>query len=149
MVGTDVAVGGVSALPLRWGLLAAASGGALGTLARGTLIEALPPSSTGDFPWTVLVVNVTGSVLLASLSLVAAARSRPWLAVFLGTGVCGGFTTMSTASVDTVRLLRDDRLLAGAAYAGGTLAGALLGVWLLLHLVGRWQQTVEDEGGDL
>ncbi|WP_084596846.1 fluoride efflux transporter FluC [Nocardioides aequoreus] len=139
----------MSALPLRWGLLAAAAGGALGTLARGALAEALPPSATGGFPWTVLVVNVTGSVLLASLALLAAARARPWLAVFLGTGVCGGFTTMSTASVDTVRLLHDGRLLAGAAYAGGTLAGALLGVWLLLRLAGRRQRRVADEGGDL
>lgn len=138
----------MSALPLRWGLLAAAAGGSLGTLARGTLAEALPPAATGSFPWTVLLVNVTGSVLLASLALLAAARARPWLAVFLGTGVCGGFTTMSTASVDTVRLLQDDRLLAAAAYAGGTLAGALLGVALVLRLAGRRQRAVDEEGGE-
>ncbi len=133
--------------PLPVGLLAAASGGALGTLARWALTEKLPPAVTGDFPWTVLVVNVAGSTLLAGLALLPAARSRPWLAVLLGTGVCGGFTTMSTASVDTLGLLHDERWVAAAAYAGGTLAGALAGVWLLLRLARR--RPPDTPGGDL
>lgn len=114
------------------GALAAAVGGGLGTLARWALTEAWPPEATAGFPWTVLAINVVGSVALAALALLPAARHRPWLAVLLGTGVCGGFTTMSTASLDGLGLLQDGRALAALGYVVGTLAGAVLGSCLVL-----------------
>ena len=55
----------------------------------------------GHFPWVVLVINVSGSALLAAVPLLPVARRVPWVAVFLGTGILGGYTTMSAASVDT------------------------------------------------
>lgn len=125
------------ALPTRVGLLAAAVGGAIGSLARWGLAETWPPATTGGFPWTILLVNVVGSGALAALGLLPAARTRPWLAVLLGTGVCGGFTTMSTATVDGLRLLDAERWLAATGYVGGTLLGSLLAVALVLRLGGR------------
>lgn len=129
-------------------LLAASLGGALGAVARWALTEAAP-TPTGAFPWTVLVVNVVGSALLAAVPLLPAARRTPWVAVFLGTGVLGGFTTMSAASVDTFTLLDAGHVGSAAAYAGGTLGAALLAVALVDRAAGPgWRTTVQRETGD-
>ncbi|GAB3991864.1 fluoride efflux transporter FluC [Nocardioides marmoraquaticus] len=135
---------------VRTGLVAAAVGGALGSLGRWALTATWPAAATGDFPWTVLVVNVVGSAALAGLALVPLVRRRPWLSVLLGTGVCGGFTTMSTASVDGLGLLDDGRWAAAAAYVGGTLGASLLAVALVVRVAGTARErAVDDEGGDL
>ena len=116
---------------LRVALVAASAGGILGALARWALTDAFP---VGDgFPATVFWINVTGSALLAALPALAVVRRTPWLAVFLGTGVLGGFTTMSAASEQTVVLLERDRPGTALAYAGGTLVAALVAVWLVDH----------------
>jgi fluoride exporter len=116
---------------LRVALVAASAGGIVGALARWALTDAFP---SGDgFPATVFWINVTGSALLAVLPALAVVRRKPWLAVFLGTGVLGGFTTMSAASEQTVVLLEGDRPGTALAYAGGTLVAALAAVWLVDH----------------
>ena len=119
---TDRHSGGLSLLAGAAGL-----GGAVGALARWGLTEAFPVSA-GHFPWVVLVINVTGSALLAAVPLVPAARRVPWVAVFLGTGILGGYTTMSAASVDTFTLLDEGHPALALAYSLGTLAAALLAV---------------------
>lgn len=117
-------------------LAAASAGGVLGSLARWGVTEWLP--DTEGFPTTVFWVNVLGCALLAALPAVAVVRRTPWLAVFLGTGVLGGFTTMSAASEETFALLDDGRAGTAITYAAGTLAAALLAAWL----VGRWTTPV-------
>jgi CrcB protein len=113
-------------------LAAASAGGVLGALARWGLTEQFPV--TNGFPTTVFWINVVGCALLALLPAFDAVRTRPWLGVFLGTGVLGGFTTMSAASEQTVVLLERHRTGTALGYAGGTLAAALVAVWL----VDRW-----------
>ena len=89
------------------------------------------------FPWGITVVNLTGSLALGVLvgwlgrGLVVSAAARPgspdtllWLT--LGVGLLGGFTTMSTASLDTVRLAQSGRIAAAAGNALGTLGAAAL-----------------------
>ncbi|WP_200936264.1 CrcB family protein [Marmoricola sp. Leaf446] len=115
-------------------LLAVAVGGAVGALLRWALTLAWP-AAPGALPWVVVVVNVVGSGLLAALPALAVVRRRDWAAPLLGTGVLGGFTTMSAASVDTVVLLDAGRPVAGAAYVLGTLVGALLAVLLVSRAV--------------
>lgn len=122
---------------LHVALLAASAGGVLGALARWGLTEWFPVSD--GFPMTVFWINVVGCALLASLPALAVVRSTPWLGVFLGTGVLGGFTTMSTASEETVVLLEHDRTGTALVYAGGTLLAALLAVWL----VDRWTSPAD------
>jgi CrcB protein len=112
------------------GVCVTAIGGALGAMARWALESAFPVAAD-QFPWTTFAINVTGSALLAALPLLAVARHHPWVGVLLGTGVLGGFTTMSAASVDTFALLDHGHLAAGAAYCLGTV-GAALGVVLLV-----------------
>ena len=117
---------------LRLALAAASAGGVLGALGRWALTDWFPDSD--GFPTTVFWINVVGSALLATLPASGTVRSRPWLGVFLGTGVLGGFTTMSAASEQTVVLLERHQTGTALAYAAGTVAAALAAVWL----VDRW-----------
>lgn len=134
-------------VPVRVGVPVVALGGAVGALARWGVIEAFPAPS--GFPWTVFWINVTGSALLAALPALATVRERAWLALFLGTGVLGGFTTMSAASVDTVVLLEAGRHGSALLYAGGTLVAALTAVLLVDRLSTPAQRAeLEAEEGD-
>ena len=118
-------------VPLPLGILIVAVGGAVGAVARGALLEQWPTAS-GSFPGTVFAINVGGSMLLALLPALAVARRTRWLPLFLGTGVLGGFTTMSTAAVGSYDL-RHHSVLA-VVYLIGTLAAALGGVLLVDRL---------------
>lgn len=81
------------------------------------------------FPWGILLVNVTGSF---ALGLVTAAL--PDAAFVLGAGLLGGYTTFSTAMLDTVALWRDGERVAAAANAIGMPLLALLAAGLGLAL---------------
>jgi fluoride exporter len=84
-----------------------------------------------SFPWTTFVINLTGSLALGFL--VSWAKGQPdralWL-LLLGTGVCGGFTTYSTFSVETLALLEQDRFATAFIYVVGSVLAALIGAWL-------------------
>jgi CrcB protein len=126
---------------------AVAVGGALGALLRWSLGEALPDGA--GFPWTTFGINVSGSLVLAALPAIAAVRRSQLLAVGLGTGVLGGFTTLSACSDQTRTLLADGRTALAAAYLLSTLAACLVAV-ALAH---RWsspleQREFEDEEGN-
>ncbi len=124
--------------PVLVGVLATSIGGAAGALARWSLTTAVPVEP-GHFPWTTWAINVGGSALLAGLPLLAVVRSRRWLALLLGTGLLGGFTTMSAASTETFALIDGGDPVLAAAYLLGTVGAALLAVLV----VDRWT-TPED-----
>jgi CrcB protein len=119
---------------------AVAAGAVIGSLARAGLTNALPIGS--GFPWTVFAINVVGSALLAALPAVAVVRRTPWLGVFLGAGVMGGFTTMSAASSETVTLFEHHHAATAVSYCVGTLIAALIAVWLVDRL------TTSDQRAD-
>jgi CrcB protein len=111
--------------------VAAALGGALGSLARWGVAEGLP-HDPGAWPWATLSVNLVGCLVLGFLiGRVFDRSSGPaWLRPFLATGVLGGFTTYSAFAVETVQLTDTGRpgLAAGyvlASVAGGVAASAL------------------------
>jgi CrcB protein len=138
----------VTAAPAPRLLAAVALGGALGALARWGLLEAFP-AATDEFPWATLAINVAGSFALALLPAFAVVRRRQALAVALGPGVLGGFTTLSTYSEQSRALLDAGRTGAAAAYLLGTLAACLVAVAVADHwstLVER--RVFEAEGGD-
>ena len=140
--------GASTTLPPLSCLAAASLGGAVGALARWSL-TVVAPTPVGHFPWTVLAINVVGAGLLAALPLVGAARRRPWLAVLLGTGVLGGFTTMSTASTDTVVLVDSGHPGLAAAYCLGTLGAAVLAVVVVRRMVAPADDArLRDEEGE-
>jgi fluoride exporter len=98
-------------------LLIAVAGG-LGAASR-LVVDGLVRHRVGStFPWATILINVTGSFLLGLL--VGAGVGDRWLDV-LGTAFLGGYTTFSTASLETAGLLLDRRPLSAAAYGLGVL----------------------------
>jgi CrcB protein len=75
-----------------------------------------------DFPLGTVTINVTGSLLLGILTGLVLFHHQPslWTTVG-GTGFCGGYTTFSTASFETVRLIQDGRYRLAALNGGGSL----------------------------
>jgi CrcB protein len=64
-------------------------------------------SNIQEFPWPTLIINVLGSLLLGAFSAAALERGWGWPArLFFAVGVCGGFTTFSTFSFETINLAR-------------------------------------------
>ena len=92
-----------------------ALGGALGALLRYSLGLTL---ETDDFPWSTFVVNICGSVTLGILSVMAVnSLISETTMLFLGTGLLGAFTTMSTFSIETVSLVKNNELALALGYA--------------------------------
>ena len=80
-----------------------AVGGAVGAVLRWYVAESM---ASEPFPWATLMVNLVGSVLLgASTALLAANVLTEQQALLLGVGVLGGFTTLSTFSMETALLM--------------------------------------------
>lgn len=109
------------------------AGGALGSGLRFALGLAFP-QTPGRFPLTTLLINLTGSFLLGLVNALAVRTTmlNRELTVFLGAGLCGGFTTFSTFSAEMLSLWELDRTWMLLAYAAtsllGGLAAAALGV---------------------
>ncbi|NUO90457.1 MAG: fluoride efflux transporter CrcB [Dermatophilaceae bacterium] len=118
-------------------LLLALAGG-LGAVARFLADTFVARHNPLRMPLGTLLINVTGSLLLGFLTglLSAGAGDSTGATVraVLGTGFCGGYTTFSTASVESVRLWVAEGRATGVRYAAATLAGsvasAALGLWL-------------------
>ena len=129
--------------------LLAAVGGALGALARWALSEAFP-HSPGAWPWSTLLVNLLGCLLIGALLAVLLARfpSSPWLRPFLAVGVLGGFTTYSTFAVDVVRLTGAGHEVLAGAYVLASVLGGVVAVVVGL-VIGRTAvhavESVDDE----
>ncbi|WP_144792927.1 fluoride efflux transporter CrcB [Kocuria palustris] len=107
-------------------LLGIAAAGGLGAVARFVLDGFLRAALPSRLPWPTLLINGSGSLALGLLAGLAARLLVPeaW-ELILGTGFLGGFTTFSTASAETVRLLQDRRWAAAAAHSLGMLAVAV------------------------
>jgi len=84
------------------------------------------PTATGEVPWATIAVNLSGAFLLGALM---AASLHTETLLFLGTGLLGGFTTMSTFGVETVSLIKDDSTTAAAVYVGLNLLAPIT-AWL-------------------
>lgn len=128
-------------------MAAVALGGALGSLGRWGVADVLP-HSPGELPWSTVLVNLTGAVLLGLLlGLLAGPRPRHHLLrPLLGTGLLGGWTTFSTATLDAHALADAGRLPIAGAYLVGSVVVGLVAAWLGLR-VGRglaWRH--EHEG---
>ena len=87
------------------------------------------------FPWGTLFINISGSFVLGFITgLVMQSHIATDMKLIIGTGFCGGYTTFSTVSFETVRLLEESRYKAAALNSIGTLALALLGAAIGLIL---------------
>jgi CrcB protein len=113
-----------------------AIGGALGSVGRFWLSGLIAARFGESFPLGTLVVNVTGSFLIGVIAALAIPEgrldspSRAFATQFLMYGICGGYTTFSSFSLNTLSLLRERQWF----YAGGnvilSVVLCLLAVWL-------------------
>lgn len=97
--------------------LAIAIGGALGSMARYATGIYVGRWLGTAFPWGTLLINIFGSFLIGAFAESFALRwdASPSTRVFLVVGICGGYTTFSTFSLDIVTLInRGEPLVAGA-----------------------------------
>jgi CrcB protein len=136
--------------PLDPRLVAAvALGGAVGAGLRWALGQAAPVPA-GSFPWTTFGINISGSLLLALLPASTFVRRHRVLPPLLGTGLLGGYTTLSTYSEEGRALLAGGHTGLAAAYLLGTLATALVAVAVADRFTTRPARAeIDAEEGDL
>jgi CrcB protein len=113
-----------------------ALGGAMGSVSRFWIGGLVAARFGESFPVGTIVINITGSFLIGLFAAFAdpesrlSSSSRVLTAQLLMTGVCGGYTTFSSFSLQTLRLLQDRQWL----YAGGNVMLSvflcLIAVWL-------------------
>jgi CrcB protein len=111
-----------------------ALGGALGSVARYGC-SALVARWIGEtFPWGTLVINVVGSFVIGFFATLTGPDGRilvsPDARQFVMVGVCGGYTTFSSFSLQTLNLARDGDLAAAAGNVVASVVACLVAVWL-------------------
>lgn len=108
------------------------TGGAIGALCR-TYVSQRVDGET--YPFGTLAVNVIGSF---ALGLVTFAGASEEIVLLLGTGACGSFTTFSSFSFETVRLVEQGESVAAATNAAANLLGSLVAIgvaWFAVRIV--------------
>jgi len=115
-------------------LLLAILGGGLGSGLRYLVSGAVAQSFGESFPWGTLVANVTGSLAIGLFSTLTGPDGRwlvaPGARIFFMIGVCGGYTTFSSFSLQTLSLARDGEWFRAGANAVLSFTVCLSAVWL-------------------
>lgn len=110
-----------------------ALGSALGGMARYACSTWVAQTVGGAFPWGTFVVNVAGSFVIGVFATVGGPASRwtlsPDARLFVTVGVCGGYTTFSSFSLQTLDLIREGQAGAAAGNVAGSVLVCLAGVW--------------------
>ena len=111
-----------------------ALGGALGSMARFGVANAVTALTGPKFPWGTLLINIGGSFVIGWFGTLTGSRGTvsvpPDIRIFVMVGICGGFTTFSSFSLQTLELMQSGELLWAAGYILGSVVLCLLGVWL-------------------
>ncbi len=109
-------------------------GGALGSVARFWLSGVIANRIGETFPWHTLVINVTGSFVIGFFATLTGPDGRIFASTstrqFVMIGVCGGYTTFSAFSLQTLNLARDGEWLQAGANTVGSVVACLVAVWL-------------------
>jgi CrcB protein len=110
-----------------------AVGGALGSVARYWLAVAVATLTGPYFPWGTLLINVLGSFVIGWFGAWTGPNGPVGvpadMRLFVMVGICGGFTTFSAFSLQTLDLLSAGETLWAGAYVLGSVALCLLAVW--------------------
>jgi CrcB protein len=115
--------------------LSIALGSALGGVSRFALSEYLIQHLGDAFPWSTLIVNVTGSFAIGFFATLTEPHTGRWIVgpdgrLFFMVGVCGGYTTFSAFSLRTVRLAQDGEWLRAGGNVVASCALCILAAWL-------------------
>ncbi len=118
-------------------ILAVAAGGAIGSVARYMMGVAATRAFGLAFPWGTLIVNIGGSFLIGVLiELFALKADLPQeVRVFLTVGICGGFTTFSTFSLDAWAMIERGEWWQAAAYVSASVLLSIGGLAAGLYAV--------------
>lgn len=118
-----------------------ALGGAIGSMARLWLSLQVALLTGLGFPWGTILVNIIGSLVIGFVATLTGPNGRLVVPVdaqaFVMVGICGGFTTFSAFSLQTLELARVGRLLDAGANVVLSLAACLTAV-----AVGHWLATL-------
>ena len=112
-----------------------ALGSAIGGVSRFWLSGLVAGSVRGTFPWGTVIVNITGSFVIGVFAGLAspegrlAPATRTWVTQFLMVGICGGYTTFSSFSLQTLNLARDGEWLQAGGNVLVSVAACLAAVW--------------------
>ena len=120
-------------------------GGGLGSIARFAGSGYVARRFGETFPWGTLLVNVTGSFSIGFFATLTDTEGR-WLVApsarqFVMIGVCGGYTTFSSFSLQTLSLARDGEWFKAGANAVLSFALCLIAVWLGHLLAANFNST--------
>jgi CrcB protein len=111
-----------------------ALGSALGGVARYACQGWAARLISETFPWGTLVVNIVGCSFIGFFATFTGSDGRvivgPPMRQFVMVGICGGYTTFSSFSLEALNLVRDGQWAQAAGYVLGSLLFCLLGVWL-------------------
>jgi fluoride exporter len=117
-----------------------ALGGALGTTARYWLSGVVARSIGETFPWGTLVINVTGSFVIGFFGALTGPDGRVFVGStarqFVMIGMCGGYTTFSSFSLQTLNLMNDGEWLRAGANVGLSVLLCMFAVWVGVVLAG-------------
>lgn len=109
-------------------------GSGLGGVARWWLSGVVASRLGETFPWGTLVVNVTGSFAIGWMAGLTGTEGRflasPMFRQFFMIGICGGYTTFSSFSLQTLSLAENGEWLRAGANVALSVALCLVGVWL-------------------
>ena len=117
---------------------AVGAGCALGGVARFASYEAFASMNVRARPWTTLGVNVAGSFLLGAMAASTSAALTPRRRLLFGSGFCGGFTTMSTFSVEFAQMVQASEAVRATAYFTLTNVGSVGAAVSGMHFAKRF-----------
>ncbi len=108
-----------------------ALGGALGSLLRFFVTLWFFQRLGPGFPWGTFAINVTGAFVLGVVLQLAQTRIglNPYVRVFVGTGILGGYTTFSAFAFETLALSRDAFSLQSVWYAVGSVVAGVIAAY--------------------
>lgn len=114
--------------------LGVAVGGAVGSLCRWWLSEVFLRLGLGSFPWATILANVSGSFLIGLVATLTGPDGRvtilPELRLALMVGFCGGYTTFSSFSLQTLVLVQTGNFREAAGNVILSVVVCLVAVWL-------------------
>ena len=118
---------GTDRMKLLVPILAVGAGGCVGSILR-FMLSLLAQRWSISFPHGTLWANLLGCLAIGAIATLASATETlsPTMRLLLATGVCGGFTTMSSFMYELMQLIRESEYYVAAGYLGLTLAGCAL-----------------------
>jgi CrcB protein len=110
-----------------------AVGGAIGTLGRYWLAGLVSRAIGENFPWGTFVINVTGSFVIGFFATLTGPDGRIFAPTdvrqFVMIGICGGYTTFSSFSLQTLNLINDNQWFYAGANVVLSVVACLVAVW--------------------